>query len=414
MLDDISKFKIEIDQCFESKDYINRDLKRIINFLINLFNSDVIFVEDEEDHKNLVKIEFIINDISEYLDSIKNIEDLWKDYNFWLTNSIFFHHFWKIIQYFELDTSIKIKHKFDEIWAEIESQIVKWKTDFKLEFVLNMCFLIFKEKKEILAYFEGLKIKIRNTKEANYIEKLLDFTSSGNFEVSLIKLLENDIEIASCFTLILLKFGKKTGLDIAKDYIDSKVNELWKRIIRLNNKPEIGSFIRDWLCLRLLQIQVKKKLSFYNIYNVDELDFFTLSPRNFERLLFWIFKKKKGWKEIQWRGAGGSEKGKDILAIKKKSERNWIIQAKREKNFSRSNFEQEFEKVLSELKNYDCEGYQIFLARNATEDIFKCGEELAKEYKYQIKVKDREEINYIVKHEPILLKEFFNYPIITN
>jgi len=76
MLDEISKFKIEIEQCFESKDYINRDLKRIINFLINLFNSDAIFVEDEEDHKNLVKIEFIINDISEYLDSIKNIEDL--------------------------------------------------------------------------------------------------------------------------------------------------------------------------------------------------------------------------------------------------------------------------------------------------------------------------------------------------
>lgn len=411
MSDEISELKIEIEQCFESKDYINRDLKGMINILINLINSDIINIEDEKDDKKRVKIEIIINDISEYLYSIKNIEILWKDFNFWLTNSIFFLNFWEIIQYFEMDTSIKIKYEFDEIWTEIESQIAKWKTDFKLEFVLTMCFLIFKEKKEILTYLEALKLKLKNTKEVVCIENLINFISSGKFDISLVKLFENDIEIALSFTIILLKFGKKFELEIANNYLNSKVNEIWEIILRLRNQPEISAFIRDWLCLRLLQIQVKKKLSTFKSYIVDELDFFSLSPRNFERLLFWIFKKKKGWKEIQWRGAGGSEKGKDLLAIKKKSERNWIIQAKREKNFSRSNFEQEFDKVLGELKYFDCEGYQIFLAKNATEDVFKCGEELAKEYKYQIKVKDREEINFIVKQEPILLKEFFNYPI---
>ena len=413
MLDQISQFKIEIEQCFDSKKHLNKGLKKILNFIAEFFNSDVLFTEENEDFQKLLKIENITKNIFEFLDSIKNVEDLWKDYNFWLTSSIFFYSFWNIIQYFDPNYLIKIKHKLDEISIGIKNQVRKWKTNFKLEFVLNISFLIFKEKVEILDYLEDMKIKMRNTKEENSINQLFSYISSGIFNVGILRLMEDDFEISSSIILLFLRFGKKNEMNILKKFIESQIYKFWDKIIKLKNSEEVNSFIRDWLCLRLLQIQLNLVLSSYAVYKVEEIDFFNLSPRNFERLLFWIFKKKKGWKNVQWRGASGSEKGKDILAVKKLNNKNWIIQAKREKNFSRSNFLQEFNKTLIELENYECEGYQIFLARKATDDIYKCGEELERKFKYRIKVKDRSDLNFIIKNNPILLKEFFKYPIKT-
>ena len=92
MLNEISQLRIEIEQCFESKKYINQDLKKILSLIIDFFNSDVLFTEENEDFEKLLKIENITKNIFEFLDSIKNIEDLWKNYNFWLTNSIFFYN----------------------------------------------------------------------------------------------------------------------------------------------------------------------------------------------------------------------------------------------------------------------------------------------------------------------------------
>ena len=49
MLDEISQLRIEIRQCFESKKYLNHDLKKILGLIIDFFNSDVLFTEENED-----------------------------------------------------------------------------------------------------------------------------------------------------------------------------------------------------------------------------------------------------------------------------------------------------------------------------------------------------------------------------
>ncbi len=66
-------------------------------------------------------------------------------------------------------------------------------------------------------------------------------------------------------------------------------------------------------------------------------------------------------------------------------------------------------KVKPELEDYNSEGYIIYIAKNATDDLRKIGEALARKYGYEIKIKDSEALNFIVKQEPLLLKEFFNY-----
>ena len=410
MLDEISELSVEIDVCIESSEFIDQNLIKLLHFLGKIFRSDIINIKEQENLDNLTEIEKIIDKIFQYLTTITNIESVWNDLNFWLLHSIFFLHIEDVLEYFSPKILIKIKKKFNEIYFDVQKNIDKWKTNFSLEFVLNIGLSIFKDKKDFLNILKELKTKLKNTKEEDYILKLIDYLSQGSLDLSVIQLFEYGIEVLMCLVLLLLKFGKKNELLYSKNLIEKKIANFWSQILKLKKSPEISSYIRDWLCLRLLQIQINTKISSYSVLDIGELDFFSLSPRNFERLIFWIFKNKKKWRGVEWRGSGGGEKGKDILAIKKKNDNYWIIQVKRDKSFSKSHFEEEFKKVGSELMKYNCEGYQLFLARNATDDIYKCGEKLARISKYKIKVKDREEINYIVKNNPILLQEFFRYP----
>ena len=217
------------------------------------------------------------------------------------------------------------------------------------------------------------------------------------------------MEVKLCVTILIMKFGSADDIKIALKILIPTLQNKWNQILSRNDKLIKSSSIRDWISSKYIELLIIKKLELNFVLKIKELPYFSLSPPEFERLIYWIIKSEKKWKDVQWRGATGSERGKDIFAIKADNNNNWVIQVKRDKNFSRKDLNDEFLKVKPELEEYQSEGYLICIAKNASDNLRKAVEKLMQNNEYLIEMWDSEDLNFIIKRSPILLKEFFNY-----
>ncbi|MHA1284932.1 MAG: restriction endonuclease [Promethearchaeota archaeon] len=232
--------------------------------------------------------------------------------------------------------------------------------------------------------------------------------SIGNLPVEIFSSLNEDFVVKLCVSIIIMKFGKADDYKFALKVLNPIIKEKESQIFEVGEKMIKDSIFRDWIGAKYVELILVKKLeSEYNI-NVKELPFSSMSPREFERLIYWILKLDKRWRNVQWRGAAGKEKGKDIFAIKVDSNQNWIIQAKRKKNFSRKELIEEVIKVKPELEKYNAEGYLICISKNASDKLRKAAEEIEEQNNYVIMIWDNEDLNFKVKNSPLLLLEFFN------
>ena len=385
---------------FQSKEIVI-STKRIL--ASDIFDSNTF----SNNHKELNQSDEVFENLLNYIKNLPKIEKTWNDCFFWLLNNTFIFFWFDSIQIFQSTIQKEIKILLRQIWVQIQNQILKWNTDFPTEFTLGTSFLIFEDKHKILDYLLILKHNFTNTIFSQFINNLIEFISLGSLPIDTLRIPQQSRELEYSLSLLIMKFGKIDDFKKVNIMMNSILESTWNQISAKENKLIKGASIRDWLISKYIELLVIKELEMDFNIQIPELPFFSLSPREFERLIYWIFKSDIKWRNVEWRGAAGSEEGKDILAIKKDSDKNWIIQAKRDKAFSRSNLINEFSKVRSELKKYDSEGYIICIAKNASDDLRKAAEELMEESKYNLEIKDSEDLNFIVKNSPILLKEFF-------
>jgi len=404
-------FKENIEEITQIPFYSNNfPSKKILSFTIKILESDILNEDEILKNKNQnYSFENIINNIISYIEKINNVKENWNRIFFWLQINLFIYYWSDTIYFFSTEKSNEINLKLQNIWFKIKETISDWSTNFNLEFILGISFLLKENKKKYLDYFRKLKNKFINTTHNALIEDIIDFISLDQHPFNIKNFSNNNLEINLGLVILILKFGNNLEIKSSIIFLKSLIDHFWEEIIYAKQKLIKGTYIRDWLSLKYLELLLLKKLETIYKIEVSELDYFSLSPREFERIIYWIFKAKPTWKHVQWRGAAGREKGKDLLAKKQSNNRFWIIQAKREKNFSRANLINEYQKVKQELKVYNSEGYILCIAKNASDDLRKAGEYLEEKSKYKIEIWDREDLNYIVKKYPILLKEFFNY-----
>ncbi len=404
-------FNNKINQIVKSPFFANDfPSKKTVNITKKILESDIFFEDDiMKNYEEINFIEDILEEILNYLNEFKNIEIIWNDSCFWLMLNIFMYYWFDTILFFQEDIQNKIKSMINNIWNQIQDYISKWNTDFPIEFTLGISFLIFKEKEEILNYLHKLKENFENTHFSELIKYLTDFISLGNFPINILNIPKQNMEVKLCVTILIMKFGSADDIKIALKILIPTLQNKWNQILSRNDKLIKGSIIRDWISSKYIELLIIKKLELNFVLKIKELPYFSLSSHEFERLIYWIIKSEKKWKDVQWRGATGSERGKDIFAIKADNNNNWVIQVKRDKNFSRKDLNDEFLKVKPELEEYQSEGYLICIAKNASDGLRKAVEKLMQNNEYLIEIWDSEDLSFIIKRSPILLKEFFNY-----
>ncbi|MHA1844113.1 MAG: restriction endonuclease [Promethearchaeota archaeon] len=372
-----------------------------------ILECDIFFEEEVLEDNEIPRFEDILEEILDLFSKLKEFDN-WNDVYFWLAHNMFFYFWSNTIYLFDNEAKNLLNSGIYDKWRQFQDIISKWNTDFPLEFVLGVSFLIWKGKEELLIYLKKLERNFKNTSSSELITKLIKFISLGQLSIDIFNGQDQGLAIKLSIATLIMKYGVSDDCKNALSLLNPIISNKWDQIFTKDNRMVKDSIIRDWLSAKFIQIILIKK-SEQNVINAKELPFFTLSPREFERLIFWIFKSDNNWTDVQWRGAAGREKGKDILAKRKESGRNWIIQAKRERNFSRKDLNKEYIKVKDEIKEYNAEGYIVCTAKNASDDLRKAGEELQKKNNHIVKIWDSEDLSFIIKNSNSLLHEFFNY-----
>ena len=381
--------------------------KNILDLTKKILDSDIFFDEEVLKNNEIPLFENILMDILNLLNYLKGVDN-WNEIYFWLVHNLFLYFWSNTISFFSKEVKNQINSIMDDKWRQFQDKISKWNTDFPLEFVLGISFLVWKEKEEILTYFKNLEENFKNTIFTDLIKNLIKFISLDLFPIEILHSRDRRLDTRLCIVILIMKFGRLNDYQIAFKILDPILLDKWEQIFTKDNEMAKDSIVRDWIGAKYIQISLAKKIESENLIKTRELPYFSISPREFERLIYWILKSDINWTNVQWRGAAGKEKGKDIFAVKIESNRNWIVQAKRDKNFSRKDLNNEYLKVKPEIEKYNAEGYLICIAKNASDDLRKAGEELQKKNSHIFEIWDSEDLNFILKSSPLLLFEFFN------
>lgn len=402
-------FKEKINQIYEYS-FILKEFqsKKILDLTKKILESDIFLEEEVIENSEILLFENIFGDILNLLNELKVLNN-WNDNYFWLIHNSFLYFWFDTISFFKEDIKNQLIYILDVIWGQIQNAISKWNTDFPLEFILGVSFLLWKGKEELLNYLNNLKKNFENSSFSELIQNLIQFISLGNLPIDVFSFSDQKLGIKSCITILIMRFGRLDDCKIALKTLNPIISDKWEQILTNDDRLIKDSIIRDWITTKYIELILVKKIESESILKTPELPYFSISPREFERLIYWIIKSDKKWINVQWRGAAGKEKGKDIFATKVESNKNWIVQAKRDKNFSRKDLNDEFLNVKPELAEYDAEGYIVCIAKNASDDLRKAGEEIQQKNDYLIELWDSEDLNFIVKTSPRLLYEFFNY-----
>lgn len=402
-------FKEKINQIYEYN-FILKEFqsKKILDLTIKILESDIFLDEEVIENSDISLFENVVREIINLLNNLKDFDN-WNDKYFWLIHNLFLYFWSDTISFFKEDTKNQLIYILDVIWGKIQIVISKWNTDFPLEFTLGVSFLLWKRKGEILNYLNNLKKNFENSSFSELIQNLIQFISLGKLPIDVFSFLNQKLGIISCINILIMKFGEIDDYKIALKKLNPIIHDKWEQILTIDDRLIRDSIIRDWITAKYIELILLKKIEFENIVKTKELPYSSISPREFERLIYWIIKSDKNWVNTQWRGAAGKEKGKDIFTVKVESNRNWIVQVKRDKNFSRKDLNDEFLKVKPELEKYNAEGYLVCIAKNASDDLRKVGEDLQEQNKYFIEIWDSEDLSFIIKKSPLLLNEFFNY-----
>lgn len=260
-----------------------------------------------------------------------------------------------------------------------------------LKKIINMCLEITTGNRELENWLDSLQSAyLKNIKTTITINQIP---------------LKNDI-----LEYEILWLFKKRKKNVVFSILKEKLKEIEHNgVIHSEKIKLIPDFIVKWICMEIFLSSLRVIVSNrYELLN-KVLPFFELAPREFERLCYWIISLKPSkWKDVQWLGAAGGEKGKDILAKNAESDKYWVIQCKRVKQYGPKAFKTEFKKIYPEIQKLNAEGYLLYLARPASDNLRKVMSQESKNKGVIIQVYDKAKIDLIVKQNPFLLKEFFH------
>ncbi len=402
-------FKESINQIFKYSLILEEfQSKKILVLTKKILESDIFPEDNVLENNELPLFEDIFEDILDLLSDLKELDN-WNEVYFWLNYNLFLYFWFDTIHFFNKEIKNQLIYILDVKWGQIKDIISKWNTDFHLEFVLGISFLLWKGKEELLTYLKNLEKNFENSSSSELINNLIQFISLGSLPIDVFSFQDQRLGIELGIALLIMKYGGLNDYRLALKILSPIIYDKREKIFTKNNSLIKDSILRDWISTKYIELMFIKKIESENITKPRELPYSSISPREFERLILWILKSNKDWTKVQWRGAAGKEKGKDILAVKVDSNRNWIVQAKRDKNFSRKDLNDEFLKVKPELEKYNAEGYIVCISKNASDDLRNTGDELQEQNNNLIEIWDSEDLSFFIKKYPKLLSEFFNY-----
>ncbi|TET51012.1 MAG: restriction endonuclease [Anaerolineales bacterium] len=133
------------------------------------------------------------------------------------------------------------------------------------------------------------------------------------------------------------------------------------------------------------------------------LPYYSLSPKDFERLCLWLV-EREGYERGEHLGAAGSEEGRDVIAWR--DGKQWAFQCKRVKQFGPKAAVKEVEKVLGLPKRERRKGLVLVVVCDVSAKARKsarerCGDEMECEFWAGAELDEK------VKRHPDIVQEFF-------
>lgn len=139
-----------------------------------------------------------------------------------------------------------------------------------------------------------------------------------------------------------------------------------------------------------------------------------LNEREFERLCFWIVSANPDRREfcdVTWLNEdGGSERGRDVIAIEADTGRKWVFQCKRVKEYGPKDIEEEltkFRRYVARDPSIKPDVYVLFISRSITDKTKKKGDVLAAKIGMEIKYWPKSTIDRLVRTDEEIEDRFW-------